>query len=267
MVKHFVGKICFFFLITTILFTIFSNVTYAVSDKQRIYDFAELLTDEEVEKLESLAEKYSHKRETDFVMITVQDSEQDMETYMDDFYDEEGLGYDQAHGNTALLGLDMSERDVVLMGFKKAETYLDPNRLTQIREKITSLLSDRDYFSAFEAYISLSAKYMKFKPGVNPENPLYNTWIQLVIAIGMAAFIVWMMARSVEPKMETTSRTYQDTERTKIIKKRDRYIRRTVTKRRKPKQNNKSGGVGGGNRGSVGRTRAGHSRSASRGKF
>ncbi|MBO1002462.1 TPM domain-containing protein [Pseudogracilibacillus auburnensis] len=254
-------------LIFLLFIPFFSNEAHAETvEKQRVFDDANLLSDDEVEKLEKLAAKYSKKRETDFIIITQENIEIDIEQYMDDFYDEEGLGYDKKHGNTAMIGLDMTERDVVLHGFAKAQTYLDPDRLTQIREKITPYLSEGNYYTAFESYILLVDKYMNYRPGVNPENPIYRTWVQFIIAIGLGAVIVGGMAYNVKPKMTTTPGTYRDTERSKVLQRRDRYIRTTVTKRRKPKQSSGGGGSGRSG-GSIGRTSGGFSRSSSRGKF
>ncbi|MEI3605652.1 TPM domain-containing protein [Pseudogracilibacillus sp. SE30717A] len=264
MVKKQLGKIFILFLIAFIfLSTFLSMEAQADSSKQRVFDEANLLSDTEIEKVEKLAAKYSNKRNTEFIIVTVEDSEKDLQIYMDDFYDEQ---YGEMDENVVLLGLNMTERDVILSSYSDIRRKLDPDRLTIIREKITPSLSNGDYFNAFESFITLSAKYMQYREGVNPANPLFNTWVQLAIGVGIAAAIVWAMARSVEPRMTTTSTTYRDMDRTKILGKRDQYIRTTVTKRRKPKQSS-SGGGGRGGGGSIGRTSGGTMRSSSRGKF
>jgi uncharacterized protein len=81
---------------------------------------AGLLTGEEVEELEILAEKYSSRRQTDFIVLTTEDTEKkDVVKYMEDFYDEKALGYDKPHGNCAILTVDMEHREVYLAGFYK----------------------------------------------------------------------------------------------------------------------------------------------------
>lgn len=263
-----VGKrILLTFILVCIFSLIFTLEVNAKTDKQRIYDFAEILTKSEVEELETIAQKYSDKRETDFIILTTPDSgKKDIKKFMQDFYDDEGLGYDKKHGNVAILSLDMKNRDVYLAGFYKAKERLDNARLTKIREKITPDLSAGNYSSAFESFIITGHKYMAFKPGVDPTNPLFNTWVQLAVAIGLGAVIVWSLARNVATKVTTHAGTYRDGERTKILSKRDRYIKTTVTKRRRPKQSSSGGGRGGGFSGG-GRTSGGHSHSGSRGKF
>ena len=267
--KSRIGKVLaiLFFIIG---FTLFSETNEsAAADKQRIYDEAEVLSESEVTELETIAREYSEKRETDFVIITVKDAAEDLQVYMDDFYDETAFGYDQPHGKTAMIGIDVGEsrRDVVLSAYKGIEEELSSDRLDLIEQQVIPYLSDGDYFIAFESFIELSADYMNYRPGVNPENPFFQTWMQLLIALVIAALVVWFLARNVKPRMTTTSATYRDDERTKVLQRRDRYIRTTVTKRRKPKQSSSGGGRRGGGGGGIGRTSAGHSRSSSRGKF
>lgn len=261
-VQRFFALSLFLLLISSLFMTL--NVSAASAEKQRVFDDANLLSTDEVTKLEKIAQKYSEKRETDFIIITQQEPEKDIEIYMDDFYDEKGLGFDKEHGNTAILGLDMTRRDVVISGFYKAEKYLDPDRIMQIIDEITPDLSAGNYYDAFELFIKTSDKYYNYKPGVNPKNPMYKTSVQFLIAAGLGVLIVGGMAMNTKPKMTTTANTYQDRNRSKVVGRRDRYIRTTVTKRRKPKQSNNSGGSGGG---SFGRTSGGHSRSSGRGKF
>lgn len=231
---------------------------------QLIYDDANLLSEKEINKLEDLAAKNSSKRETDFIIVTLDgESGIDIEQYMADFYDEKGFGYDKTHGNAVMLGIDLKNRDVMLMGFYKAKERLDGNRLSKIREHITPDLSDGNYYSAFQKYLSLAEKYIQYRPGVNPDNIFYKTWAQLLFALGSSVVIIWLLVRNVNPKITINAQTYRDDSKTRIIRKQDHYIRTSLTKRRKPQDSNKSGGGGS----SGGRTGGGHSYSSSRGKF
>lgn len=237
----------------------------ASESKQRIYDDANLLSEAEVTKLEELAQEYSDKQETDFIILSIEDADgKDIEKYMGDFYDEHGFGYNQQHGNTAILALDMKERDVMLMGFGKAEEYLDAERLDLVRNKITPDLSSKNYYDAFVSFIETSSRYMEFRPGVNPENPLFKWWIQLGAAVIVAGLIVGSMVYNSGDKVTTNSRTYFDDNNTRMNSKRDIFINKTVSKRRKPSNNNKGGGGRGGGGGFTG---GGRSFSSSRGKF
>ncbi|WP_370873933.1 TPM domain-containing protein [Oikeobacillus pervagus] len=237
-----------------------NNATAATTTKQRVYDEANLLNQKERTQLEEMAEKYSVKRETDFIILTTKNQEKkDVEKYMQDFYDEQGLGYDQKHGNTAILTVDMSHREIYLAGFYKAKTYLDRHRLDLIRDKITSDLSAKNYFDAFQTFITTADRYMGIKPGVDPENILFKLWFQLAVSIGMGGGVVWLMTYNSGGKVTIHEKTYEDPKTSKVLERRDQYIRTSTTKWKKPKNNSKggSGGITGG----------GHSHSGSRGSF
>ncbi|CEG28750.1 TPM domain-containing protein [Bacillus sp. B-jedd] len=255
-----------------------------------IYDYAELLTKDEAAELQQIASEHGIESETAFIIVTLDDSNgKDIVQYVQDFYDEHGPGYDQPHGNTAILAIDMSERDVYLAGFKKAEEYLDDSRLDLIREEITPDLSDGQYFDAFSTFINSAYEYMGIEPDVGDdsyadyglvgspqtddfyefagppsENLFFLWWFQLIVALILAGVIVTIMAYGAGGRVTVNAQTYMDRSRSKVVNQYDNFVRQTVTKQRKPSNdaNKFSGGGGGG-----GVTMGGHSHSGSRGKF
>lgn len=254
-----------------------------------IYDYAHLLTDDEAAELQQIASEHGQERETAFIIITLDESNgKDIVQYVEDFYDEHGPGYDQPHGNTAILAIDMSERDVYLAGFKNAEQYLDDSRLDLIREEITPDLSDGQYFDAFSTFITSAFEYMSNEPDVwddsysdygsvgSPqandyyefadqpsENPLFQWWFQLIVALILAGVVVTIMAYGTGGRVTVNAQTYMDRSRSKVVNQYDNFVRQTVTKQRKPSNNtNRISGGGGG-----GISAGGHSHSGSRGKF
>ncbi|HLS52559.1 MAG TPA: TPM domain-containing protein [Tissierellaceae bacterium] len=258
------AKPLFIFLLILIILT---NPSLAKSNKERIFDKANLLDKREKEDLEVLAEKYSQKRETDFIILTTSDPEgKNVVEYVEDFYDRMALGYDKRHGNVAILTIDMKNRELYLAGFYKGEEYLDKERLDKIRNKITPDLSKGNYFSAFKSFLEISYKYMGIRPGVDPDNILFNLYFQIGAALIIAGISVGAMLYNSAGKAEVFAGTYQDHENSRIISSRDRFIRKTVSRRKKP--TNKPHGSGGMPRNTGGgRSSGGHSHSGSRGKF
>lgn len=229
--------------------------------KTLIYDEAGLLSPQEYEEISAMAREYGAERETDFIILTIDDpAVQYMEAYAQDFYDEQAPGYDKPHGNAVILALNMQTRGVSLTGYYKAEEYLDSDRLSQLRSKITPQLSDGDYRGAFETYIQTAHEYMGYEPGFNPDNPLFNIWVQLGAAFLIGGVAVGIMAYRSGGRVTVNRRTYEDASTSGVVDSQDRYIRTTTTKRKIPKNN--GGGSGGG-----GMTRGGHSHSSSSGKF
>lgn len=246
------------------IFIIPDRTSAAVEMKRLIYDEAKLLSQEEYDELNRLANEYGAKRETDIVILTSSNVEnKDVILMTEDFYDDHALGYDKAHGNAVILTMDMKNRDVYLAGFYKAETYLDDERLDKIRHKITPQLTNGEYAKAFEKYIKTAHKYMGYKPGVNPDNILFNIWFQLGAAVVIGVAIVSMMAYRSGGRVTVNRQTYEDASTSGILDHQDQYIRTTVTKTKIEKSSG-GGGRGGGGGGFSG---GGHSHSGSRGKF
>ena len=228
---------------------------------QYIYDFAHVLTDKQAEELQALSSELGKERDTAFLVITVDGTDgKGAKKYMQDFYDEHAPGYDKPHGNTAIIIIDLEERDVYLAGFKKARQYLDDSRLDQIREKITPDLSNGEYFQAFSAFMQTSYDYMAYEPGVNPENILFKWWFQIAASVALAAVVVGLMVYRTGGKAAVNAYTYMDKHKSKVISKYDHFVNVTVTKQKKPSNDSKSGGGGG-------ITSGGHSHSGSGGKF
>nr|WP_245959381.1 TPM domain-containing protein [Neobacillus piezotolerans] len=269
-----------------------------------IYDYALLLTDDESAELQHAASELGKERETAFIIITLDGTNgKDIVQYVEDFYDEHGPGYDQPHGNTAILAIDMNERDVYLAGFKKAEQFLDDSRLDLIREELTPDLSGGQYFAAFSTFINRAYEYMGNEPdfgtgsytgngsdvgnggytgngfvgsphvnndyefaGQPSTNIFFQWWFQLMVSLIVAGVVVLIMAYGAGGRVTVNAQTYMDGHRSKVVNQYDNFVRQTVTKQRKPSNNNHSrgGGVGGGGGGV---TMGGHSHSGSRGKF
>jgi len=231
-----------------------------------VYDYAELLSDEEEAALAGLAARLGANRETDFIIITLDGTGgMDIQDYVAHFYDETAPGYDKPHGNAAILAIDLKERDVFLAGFGKAETRLDSGRLDKIRTKITPSLSEGDYYEAFEKYVKLAHQYMGYRPGVNPDNILFKFWFQAAVSLVVAGAAVGVMAINSGGRVTVNARTYLDETRSGIVAKHDRFINKTVTRTKIEKPSSGGGSFGGGGGGGV--TPGGRSFSSSRGKF
>lgn len=259
--RYVVGTVLFFLIAYLMVPAL---MVQAADDKPLIFDEANLLSPEERDELNAMANEYGAERETDFMILTVDRVENDdYETWTENFYDEYAPGYDRRHGNTAILTIVLDTRDVHLEGYYKAEEYLDAGRLTKIRSKITPDLSKGNYKQAFEKYIKTAHRYMGFEPGVNPDNILFNIWFQLGSAAAIGAIAVGVMAYRSGGRVTVDRRTYEDTSTSRILNQEDRYIRTTVTKQKI--ERNTSSGSGGGGGGGV--SSGGHSHSSSSGKF
>ncbi|WP_161568216.1 TPM domain-containing protein [Anaerobacillus alkaliphilus] len=260
----------------------------ALAAPQKIFDYAELLTPDEVSQLESLATTYSDQHRVDIIVLTTNQTDgKSIEQYMGDFVDEQG--YD----DTVIITIDMLERDVMVAGFGKGEKYVDNYRGDIILEEITPYLSDGNFFGAFREFIEQANYYLGVEPEVrstpNPSpnpSPGYNSdvnynrnyqpaqdniffelWFQLLASVVVGGVTVGIMGYYSSGRKTTNARTYLDVGRSAVTASYDRFVRKTVTKTKKPSSNNKGGGGGFGGGGGGGFTGGGRSFSGSKGKF
>lgn len=245
---------------------------------QHIYDKANLLSSDELSELEEQCTTYGEDAGIEIMILTHDDSSAAYaEDYIEDFEDQLPVG------DRVYLLIDMYNRDVFIEGYGKAETYIHSKRIDVILDEIAPYLSDGYYYDACLTYIKSSAAYMKDDSELNydhnynkkpqssdPNTPNYdptwpsdrnysrnnsydevtsiitNVWVQLIIAIIIGVVTVAIMAYNSGGKMTAGSNNYIDQGHSGLIGRRDDYIRTTVTRVRRPQNNNTSGHAKGG---------------------
>ncbi|MFS0724599.1 TPM domain-containing protein [Paenibacillus sp. 1P07SE] len=226
------------------------------ADKQLIFDDAGLLTAEEAQELNALANQLGAERQTEFIILTTDNPDDiDIEVFMGDFIDA------RMPENAAVLTMDMRYRDIHLAGFGLAEDYLTNERLNKIRRGITSDLSAGYYADAFREFIEESHRYMGYDPNFNPDNILFKLWFQLAVSLALGGIVVVVLVYRSGGRVTINRQTYEDGANSGVLAHRDTYLRTTTTKTKIPRNTGGGGGGGGG------RTGGGRSYSGSRGKF
>jgi uncharacterized protein len=248
---------------------------------QHVYDKAGLLSDSEISDLEEQCTTYGNDAGVEIMILTHDDSSAPYaETYIENFEDKLPVG------DRVYLLIDMANREVFMEGYGKAETYIHSKRIDAIINEITPDLTAGKYYDACLTYIKRSAAYMKDDSELNydhnynqtpqssnPNAPNYdetwpsdgygsnsssnyqaaadllsNVWFQILIALAIGAISVGVMAYNSGGRMTAGSGTYIDPNHSGLIGRSDDYIRTTVTRIRRP-QNNNTGGRGGFNAG------------------
>ena len=238
--------------------------TYAAPSDQKLFDDANLFTDKEKDKLESIITKNEKKGTVDIAIITKYDiGDKTKKEFLEDFYDEYGFGYNKEHGDTALIliNMDPSDRGVEIQAYGAAKDYIDDDRTEHILDDIVPLLSNREFFKASKLFTKQAAYYMGNPSGYYVEsNTLKTILIRAAISIVAGIIVVGIMAYNSSGKVTTTDRTYLDSGTSRLVAHHDTYIRTSTSKVRKPTQQSASGG-GGRSSGGGGVSRGGHSHS------
>lgn len=161
--------------------------------EERVYDYADILTGEEEQKLREYIAKYEQKYHIDLVLVTINEdveSQGDWQTVMmekaDDFYDEKAFGYNEPHGDGVLL-LDNwyadengSQKGSWLSTSGSAESQFSMDSINSVLDAVAFDIDDNPY-AAYKAYIKEACWQMR---------PTFQ--IPIVIIVILPLIIAWI---------------------------------------------------------------------------
>ncbi|MBE5864143.1 MAG: TPM domain-containing protein [Lachnospiraceae bacterium] len=224
---------------------------------QRVYDFAEVLTSSEEQKLEELIAKYEVQSECDLVLVTidqavgVSDSEwtNTMVNLADDFYDQNAFGYDQPHGDGAVLvdnwyhaGQSDSQAGAWLSTSGKLEYAIGPSEENAVWDALDAGLD----ISAYEAYARAIKKIAHYGKTDGASEPIQIPWaVVLIVPTIIAAIYAGANMKQAPGKDTTTPMTYVPGGKANMNAQRDDFIRKSVSKVKiETSSSSRSGGGG-----------------------
>lgn len=151
------------------------NLTPTVDVKEKVYDFAELLTEEEEKDLYDMATNYIEKYNMDMVLVTIDKnpygvSDHYTQVYSQDFYDYNGFGIGTKKDGIIVL-IDMDNRYPFITTTGEAQLVYDDERIENMHDEAYNYLSAGSYYDAFKAYI-YRAEYYASK-GIPESNKYY----------------------------------------------------------------------------------------------
>ncbi|MCM1117810.1 MAG: TPM domain-containing protein [bacterium] len=268
--------------VVTVLVVIAKNVMRAPKERgnsqaptERVYDYADMLTDEEEEQLRELIARQEALIGCDLVLMTINqpvegndakeqygyrftDWERNMQDIADDFYDINLFGFDAPHGDGALIldnsytgqgGTHLSTSGRV---FAKFGTDEIDRALDQVDAYIES--------NPFRAY-SACINYIADKMGgtTDSESGASVMLIAVIVPLIVAGIFVGTHLRSKEGKKTTTVTTYVAGGKPVMNRQQDDYIRKHVTQRRIQTSSSSGGGSSSRGHGGAHRSSGGHS--------
>lgn len=246
-------------------------IVYAQGDAaggQRIFDGAGLFTDAEETKLQTLCTEKIAEGRLDIVVVTTESTGgKSAMAYADDFYDENGFGYE---GNTGvLLLINMGEREIWISTTGEAESYFTGRRLDALLDTVAAALADGDYAYGARQFIEDSAAYMYSEPDEEEEeswNGNYSDGMQyaqesgsrmltasrvlqcLMISFVIAGLFVLILYIKQRGGTQTNAHTYLKENRYELAGSQDLFTHTTTVRRQMQSSNSnshsKSGGGG-----------------------
>jgi uncharacterized protein len=218
--------------------------TYAASSTQYVYDNADLLNEDEEKDIQDMCYTYGESNNTHIFILTVQSTNGlTRKLYIEKFYDQFVSKLKKYNGNAAimLIEMDSAHRGFQIQGYGdeeySAQYYLTNSRIQSVIKEIKPLLTIGDYHAAMKEYIHQVDHYVGLK------SIYHQIWFQLLIAMAIGGISVAIMAYNSGGRVTVGDATYLDQSNSRILAKRDDYIRTTYTRVQKPKNNdNNSGG-------------------------
>lgn len=207
-----------------------------MAPKERVYDYADVLTDEEEDKLRELIAGKEARIHCDVVLVTIKETietesvswENGMMYYADDFYDNNQYGYNQVHGDGILLldNWQEGQKGSWLSTCGRVYRQFNSSDINDILFKVYDRVETSPY-KAYEAYIKETSNKM------NHDKAL-SFFPLLIVVIPILVLIIFVIV-NIKPSLgkdTTMANTYVAGGRPRINAQTDTFARKFVTTRK-----------------------------------
>jgi len=133
--------------------------TPCVDDMDKVYDFADLLTDIEEDNLYNQVKEYISDTNYDLALVTTNENPKNSAmAYADDFFDYNGFGKNETRDGIVIL-IDMLNRELYVSTSGYAIVLYDDFRIERILDSGYSYITKEDYFNTFSSMIDTMSNY------------------------------------------------------------------------------------------------------------
>lgn len=232
---------------------------------ERVFDYGDVLTDREEDKLRELIAKREKQTGCDIVLITLKESLKDyareidpnvnysefVRIYAEEFYENHNFGYNRANGDGVLLVDNWYREDDgrIYTWFcttgKVKDAYTDAG-IDHILDNVYLYVESNPY-RAYKTYVNDFYHDMMGVNVVHMNVPRSIPWLAGIIAAVIFILCNWRAKRGAKT---TTATTYVEGMKPQFRIREDRFIRKSVVQHKI--QSSSSGGHGGGHSGGGG---------------
>ena len=210
--------------------------TPSVNEEEKIYDFADLYTDEEEKNLYTAVYDYTQRRNLDLVIVTINDNFESTQEYADDFYDYNNFGYGSERDGLLFL-VDMENRYVYISATGGAMSLYPDVECNMITEQVYTYFSDQHYYDGTYQMIKTLDTYYELSYNDNDSDEYtYNKadvnylYVFIFATVCTIIGIVILIKRNDLVKVATTSEEYYDKGSIGVHRIKDVVIGHHVTK-------------------------------------
>lgn len=227
-------------------------LTPSVNANEKIYDFAELLTEEEEKQLYDKVKEFIANTNLDLAIVTINTNVKDStQEYADDFYD-----YNDFSIDGLAFVIDMQNRIFYISTAGKAMLYYDDCRIEYILSALDQEMYNHEYFNACNTLISQLTEYYNHGFSDNADKyvvigtQIYRKTPYLllsIIAVVSATIGTLILAlRNKKIKLATNSNDYFDNKSFEITKDTKEFISSNTSRVYIPPADSGGGGSSGG---------------------
>ena len=234
--------------------------TLRVDASEKIYDYAEILSDSEESQLYNSIKSYIETSNMDMVILTVDlpYSDQQIEDYAADFYDynDFGIDFDLYSGIIIVRNINSFNRYFNIYTFGNAQLYYPYERCEQILDYIYNDIHAENYLAGFNSFISYSSELYNDGIPSNYNNYYVNDmgyltkgyttpWFLAFIISGVVTSIIMiiLISKNKMVKKASIAKEYLDSSSVNYTNRSDNFISTHTTSYT---VSSSSGGGGGG---------------------
>ena len=139
-----------------------------VDETEKIYDFADLFSDEEELKLFDQVSNYIENNNLDLVILTINENNKiNAQRYAEDFYIYNYFGFEDDKRSGSIFIIDMDTREVYIATSGSAILYYDDARIEHLLDAAYDHLTEGRYYESAEAFIEKITSYGTSVPSSN----------------------------------------------------------------------------------------------------
>lgn len=225
-----------------------SNIlnTKSVNASEKVYDFADILTDEEEANLKIQIDQFISDNNMDMVIVTDNFSynyDSENAKYADDFYDYNDFGLDIKYYSGVLLLRNAYEADPYyhMSTTGSAQLYLNDSRIDSILDDIYYDIKNGNYYEGFSKWIRYTDQKIKsgypktaYSYYLDDDGNMHRGKERYYPPIGFsfiagavtAGIIIWVLiSKNKMVKKASKATEYLDRSSVEIIRREDNYLR------------------------------------------
>ena len=231
--------------------------TPRVDETEKVYDFADLLTDSEEQEIFHMIDNYIEKYKMDLVILTIDKNNKiSTERYGEDFFIFNEFGFEEKKRSGSLFIIDMDQRNYHLVTSGSMIMYLDDKRVDNILDAVFDDVKGQNYYNAVSRVINKLDEYGTSVPSSNsgiyidPDGTPHKVKSPSILISTIAAFVIAFAFVMINInkhkgiKVAENANEYIDNSKTNIYKKTDQLISTHTSVTTIPKDTYSGGGGG-----------------------